>query len=108
MIVAPKHGNFWLGTGVMFVGHLLLGWIPLIGGFIVGLVGGKIVGTRGRALLAALFPSIVGVILTVFLPHLLGGPAGAVLGIFVGLGILFWTILNTLGLMLGAFIGGSL
>jgi hypothetical protein len=87
----------------MFVGGLILSFIPFFGGLIAGIVGGKIAGTPGRAVTAALVPAILtGVVAALVSIHL------PVLGIFLGAVAFVVAAFHFLGVLIGAFIGGNL
>jgi hypothetical protein len=101
----PK-GNILLGAVVMAVGSFVLSLIPF-GTLIIGIIGGKIAGSVGRAITAALFPVFIYIGLIVVL-SIFHGPAGLFLSILGGIGILAAAILNGLGLLIGAIIGGLL
>ncbi len=93
-------GSLWM-VGL----SLLLFFLPLINGFVGGLVGGYKVGGVGRALMAAILPAIVvaaglWILLAVLDAPLIGLVAGATLGLLV--------LLSDLGLFLGAGIGGAM
>ena len=99
----PRSSLFW-GAVVMLVGGFLLGWIPFLGAFIAGLIGGRIAGTSGRGLLAALLPTMIMAIVIL----LLHGPFGILFGIAAAVGLLVYTIFHSLALIAGALIGGAL
>jgi hypothetical protein len=89
----------------MVVISVLLFFMPLLNGFVGGLVGGYKVGSVGRALSAALLPSAVvtgllWLLFAVFSAPVWGVIAGATVGLLV--------VLADLGLFLGAAIGGAL
>lgn len=87
----------------MFVGGLILSFIPFFGGLIAGIVGGKIAGTPGRAITAALIPAILTGIAAALI-----GMVHPVFAIFAG-GIAFVVAaFHFLGVLIGAFIGGNL
>jgi hypothetical protein len=93
-----------LGAVWMVAITLVLFWLPLLNGFLGGLVGGYKVGGIKRALLAALLPAaIVTVALSVFLIALDLPIVGLVAGLTGGALV----IIADLGLFLGAAIGGA-
>jgi hypothetical protein len=97
-----------VGAGVlwMFVISLLLFWLPVIGPFVAGLVGGKKSGGVGNAVAAVFLPGIVfGVLLFVLATSLTGIP---ILGAVAGAGGLALSLLHIGPLLIGAIIGGLL
>jgi hypothetical protein len=92
-------GSLWM-IGIA----LLLFFLPLINGLIGGFVGGRKVGTMGRALWSAVLPALVvggglWLILEIFdMP---------VLGAFAGLASMVVVLLSDLGILIGAAIGGA-
>jgi len=89
---------------------LLSWWLPVLGPFIAGYVGGKKAGSVGRALLVCLLPAlIVGgaafllVTVTTAYPGI-GAVIGAVVAGTVGLAI----VTGEFSLICGAIVGGAL
>ena len=83
---------------------LLLFFLPAINGLIGGAVGGYKAGSAKRGLGAALLPAvIVGVgiwlLLAVFEAPILGFLAGIAVGL--------WALISSIGLLIGAAIGGA-
>ena len=94
-------GIFW-----MFLISILLFWLPGIGPFIAGVVGGKKAGGILNAIIAVFLPAIVlGVFLFLFTSMLTGAP---VIGFVAGAGSFVLVISNVGPLLLGAIIGGIL
>ncbi len=91
----------------MLVGGLLLFWLPFVGPFIAGVVGGRIAGSAGRGTLAALLPTIIAAAFVIII-SLLTGPVGFLGGIFAGIGLFIFGVFHGLALLLGGFIGGAL
>lgn len=84
---------------------LLLFFLPAINGLIGGGVGGYKAGSAGRGLGAAILPAvIVGALIWVLLA-ILDAP---VLGFLGGLAVGLWAMFSSLGLLVGAIIGGAL
>jgi len=83
---------------------LLLFWLPIVGPFIAGLVGGMKAGSVKRALLAVFVPGVmIGVMVAVgvtYLTDLLFW------GVLAGLGGIALSFLNIGPLLLGAVLGG--
>lgn len=89
----------------MIVVSLLLFFLPAVNGLIGGAVGGYKAGAVGRALGAAVLPAVVvGLGLWVLLALLDLPIIGFISGIAVGL----WALLSSIGVLLGALIGGAL
>jgi hypothetical protein len=94
-------GAFW-----MFLISLLLFWLPGVGGFIAGIVGGRAAGSVGNALLAAFLPALVlGGALFFFGTMLTGFIA---IGVLAGLGGIVLGSVHIGALLLGAIIGGAI
>lgn len=103
----PAKGSIFWGAVTMFIGSFVLGWIPFIGPFIAGLIGGKITGSSGRGVTAALIPTAIAAIVVILLA-IFHGPLALVGGLFIGVGVVIFGILHGLALLLGAVIGGAL
>ena len=89
---------------IMILLSVLLFWLPGLGTLIAGIVGGKMAGGVGSALLASLLPSLIlGVALFLMATLLTGIP---VIGILAGMGGLLLALTQVGTLMLGALIGG--
>jgi hypothetical protein len=98
-------GSISSGLVWMIVLSILLFWLPLIGPFIAGLVGGKKAGSVGNALTAVAIPAaILAATIFLFSSFLLGLP---VLGLLAGAGVFFFALLHVLPMLLGAVIGGA-
>lgn len=93
----------WPAWLIMFILSLLLGWLPLIGPAIAGLVGGLQAGTVGSALLAAIIPSIAAAVVIWLVGFVLDI---AILAFLAGIGIFVVLLMGTLPLLVGAWIGG--
>ena len=94
-------GIFW-----MFLISILLFWLPGIGPFIAGIVGGKKAGGILNSIIAVFLPAIVlGIFLFLFASVLTGAP---VIGFVAGAGSFVLVISNVGPLLLGAIIGGIL
>lgn len=84
---------------------VLLFFVPLLNGFIGGLVGGYRVGGVGRAMAAAFMPAVFASILLWFLFSIVGLP---VVGFFAGAGAALLVVLLDVGIFIGAAVGGAL
>jgi hypothetical protein len=89
----------------MFILSILLFWLPLIGPFIAGFVGGRKAGSVGDAILAVLLPGLV-FALALFL---LGTTLTLIplLGFIAGAGGLVLAFAHIGPLLLGAIIGAA-
>ena len=104
--MAEKRGSVGRGLFWMILLSILLFWLPVVGAFLAGLVGGKKSGSLGNALLAAIFPALIfGALLTFLASVFTGLP---VIGLVAGLGGTIFALSNVVPLLLGAFIGGLL
>lgn len=84
---------------------LLLFFLPAINGLIGGGVGGYKAGSVGRGLTAAVLPAIiVGAAIWVLLA-MFNAP---VLGFISGLAVGIWALISSIGLLIGALIGGAM
>lgn len=102
---APDRSNIIQGSLWMIGITLALFFLPLINGFIGGLVGGYKVGSAGRALASAVLPAAIVSLGLWLLLALLNLPfVGFLAASAVGLAILFADV----GLFIGALIGGAL
>jgi hypothetical protein len=85
---------------------LLLFWLPAVGPFIAGLVGGSKAGSVRRAILAVFLPAVLTGVLAAagvsYLTH------WWVWGLLAGLGGLAVSLLNVVPLLGGAVLGGLL
>jgi len=101
-----RRGSIVAGALWMFLISVLLLWLPVLGPFIVDIVGGKRVGGVGSAIAAVFLPAVFVGILLFVLFTLVGFPlVGALTG-----GLASLTVAATLiGLLLvGALTGGVL
>ena len=84
---------------------LVLFFLPAINGVIGGVVGGYKAGTTGRALTAAVLPAVV-VFFGVW--GLMAAFDHAVIGFISGIAAGIWAIISSIGLFVGALIGGAI
>jgi hypothetical protein len=92
-------GSLWM-IGI----SLALFFLPAINGFLGGVVGGYKVGGAGRALAAAILPAVaVGLGLWLLLA-VLDAP---LIGLLSGVTLLVLILCSSLGLLVGAAIGGA-
>jgi hypothetical protein len=93
----------------MLVISLLLFWLPLIGPFVGGLVGGKKAGSVGRGLAACFLPALIFAGF-VFVVLALGGLplSGLILGSLVGGATALTILVEGFAMVCGAIVGGVL
>ena len=87
----------------MIVISLVLFFLPAINGLIGGAVGGFKAGSAGRGVTAAVLPSII---VGLSLWGLLASFDRPILGFFGGVAVGLWALISSIGLLLGAAIGG--
>ena len=98
-------GNVMAGMLWMLAISILFFWLPAIGPFVAGIVGGKKSGGVGNALLAAFLPCLVLMALLYFFATLFTGLP--ILGALLAMGgFVFYTV-NLATLFLGAILGGA-
>ena len=89
----------------MIVISLALFFLPALNGLIGGAVGGYKAGSAARGLTAAVLPAIVvGAVLWIVFA-LFDAP---ILGFFGGLALGLWALISSVGVLVGAIIGGVL
>jgi hypothetical protein len=103
---APAKGGIGSAVVWMLVLSILLFWLPVLGLFIAGLVGGRKAGSLGRGVVAALVPAIVVGGLAFLLATVLTGMP--ILGFIAGLGAGALVVASVVPLLLGAALGGAL
>ena len=104
--MADRQGSVGRGLFWMILLSILLFWLPVVGPFLAGLVGGKKAGSLGNALLAAILPALIFGGLLAFLATVFTGLP--LVGLVAGLGGSIFALSNVVPLLLGAFIGGLL
>lgn len=103
MTTEPK-GSLWAAIAWMGGLSLLLFWLPLIGPFIAGFVGGKKAGSVGNAALAVFLPGLLLAVLSFILGTMLSGLP--LIGILAGFGGLVLAFSSIGPLLVGALLGG--
>lgn len=99
-----KRGSIPAAIGWMFVLEILLFWIPFVGSFIAGFVGGRKAGDLGNAVIAVLLPMfVVAIALGVLATTLVGIP---LVGALAGLGGFMFAASHVGPLLAGAVVGG--
>ena len=99
-----KRGSIGSAILWMFVLEILLFWIPFVGSFIAGFVGGRKAGDVGNAMIAVFLPIIVfSIVLGLLATTLIAIP---LVGAFAGLGGFMFAASHVGPLLFGAAIGG--
>lgn len=93
-------GMFWM-TGI----SILLFWLPMIGPFVAGLVGGKKAGSLGAAVGAVFLPSLLAALLIVIMFSTIAG--WPIFGAVAGIGVFALSVIHIGPLLVGAVIGGA-
>lgn len=101
---AENKKNLVVGSLWMVALTMALFFLPALNGLIAGCVGGYMVGSMKRAIMAAVLPACVAAIGLWILLATLDFP---VVGFFVGAAMGVHIILSEIGLFLGAAIGGT-
>lgn len=83
---------------------LVLFFLPALNGLIGGIVGGYKAGTVSRAVAAAVLPAVVVGLGMWVLLALLDAP---ILGFIGGLAVGLWALFSSIGLLIGAVLGGA-
>src|SRR5262249_8857093 len=103
--MAPQTtGSITAGMFLMFLISVLLFWLPFVGPFLAGLVGGKKAGGVGNAIAAVFLPGIILAVALLFLATSLTGLP--LVGAVAGTGGLILSLAHVGPLLLGAIIGG--
>jgi hypothetical protein len=103
-VAVRRGGGVGAGIAWMFLMSILLFWLPVVGPFLAGLVGGKKAGGVGAALGAALLPAVL---ISVFIFGVASTLTGIpLLGALLGMGALALCLAHAVPLLLGALIGG--
>ena len=105
-MAVQKEGSIGSAIVWMVVISLLLFWLPVVGPFVAGLVGGKKAGGVGAAIVAVFLPSIIlGGALFLLTGALVGVP---IVGAIAGMGAFALSLAGVGPLLVGAIIGGLL
>ncbi len=100
-----KDSSIFVSSLWMIGISLLLFFVPALNGLIGGAVGGYKAGSAGRGITAAVLPSVIVGIALWGLFAVFDAP---VLGFFGGLAIGLWALISSLGLLIGAVVGGAM
>lgn len=90
----------------MFVLSVLLFWLPFLGPFIAGFVGGRKAGSFGNAMLAVFLPALIFAACLFFFASVLTGLP--LLGALAAMGGFVLVVVHVVPLWLGAVIGALL
>lgn len=93
-----------VGFLIMLGLSVLLFWLPLIGPFLAGFIGGRYVGSPGRGLVAAILPTLVVAIIVAITGVLTLLPG---VGLLASESLVLTAIIQGAPLILGAVIGGA-
>ena len=99
-----KDSSILVSSLWMIVISLVLFFLPALNGLIGGAVGGYKAGSAGRGITAAVLPSIVVGIALWALFALFDAP---VIGFLGGLAVGLFALISSIGLLIGAVIGGA-
>lgn len=80
-------------------------WLPIVGPFIAGFVGGRRAVTVGRALVAAFAPAVL---LAVAVVLILAAFELPVIGTVAGIGVALFVLAEDIPLFIGAWLGAAL
>jgi hypothetical protein len=105
LAMGPRRGSVLEATLWMIVLSILLFWLPVLGPFIAGVVGGLRARDVGTAFTAACLPALIIAVLVFLLAALTGLP---LVGALAGIGVFVGIILHSLPLFLGALVGAAL
>lgn len=92
--------SFW-----MIVISLVLFFLPAINGLIGGAVGGYKAGSAGRGLTAAILPAIIVGLGLWGIFAIFDAP---IIGFIGGLAVGLWALISSIGLLIGAAVGGAM
>lgn len=103
-----RRGSVMSAMGWMIGLSAVLFWLPVIGSLIAGYVGGRKAGSWGRAVMAAILPGFLFVIIGGLITGLIGWIPiiGGLWGAIAGLGGVVLGAAKILPLMIGAVLGG--
>ena len=102
---APRKGSISGAMLWMTVISLLLFWIPVLGPFIAGFVGGRVAGGVGPAIIATFLPAVIfGALLFVLATVLTGIP---LIGAVAAAGGMVVALAHVGPMLVGAILGGA-
>lgn len=105
MATQRQRGSILGGFLWMLVLSILLFWLPILGPFIAGVVGGRVAGSASNGFVAAILPMLIVVFLVVIVSTFFLLPG---IGLLAGTSLVVASILHSLPLIVGALLGGAL
>lgn len=105
MSTQPHAGSTVSAAGWMVGLSLLLFWLPVVGPFAAGFVGGRRATTVGRALAAAFVPALLVGVLVVVILAAFDLP---VIGAIAGIGFAIAVLVQDVPLFIGAWLGAAM
>jgi hypothetical protein len=99
-----KDASILTSSVLMVVISMILFFAPAINGLVGGLVGGYKAGSAGRGLAAAVLPAVIVGLLSWILFASFHAPF---LGFIGGVAIGLWALFSSVGLLIGALVGGA-
>lgn len=100
-----RRGSVFSAAGWMVGLSILLFWLPIVGPFIAGFVGGRRAVTVGRALIAAFAPAVL---LAVVVVAILAAFELPIIGAVAGIGVAIVILVEDIPLFIGAWLGAAL
>ncbi len=105
MAAQRQRGSILAGFLWMLVVSILLFWLPILGPFIAGVVGGRVAGSASNGFVAAILPTLIVAFLVVIVSTFFLLPG---VGLLAGSSLVVASILHGLPLIVGALLGGAL
>lgn len=100
-----RNGGSTPAAAAWMVGlSLLLFWLPVVGPFIAGFVGGRKAATMGRATIAAFAPAVL---LGIVVVAILAAFDLPVIGAVAGIGVVIAVVVQDVPLFIGAWMGAA-
>jgi hypothetical protein len=100
-----KNASILTSSFLMIAVSMVLFFLPAINGIAGGIVGGYKAGSVGRGIGAAVLPAVIVGLLSWILFASLHAPF---LGFIGGVAIGLWALFSSIGLLIGALIGGAI
>lgn len=105
MSTQPRSGSTVGAAGRMVGLSMVLFWLPVLGPFIAGLVGGRRAATVGKALMAAFVPAVLVGALVVAVLAAFDLP---IIGAIAGVGLAIAVLVQDVPLFIGAWVGAAM
>lgn len=103
-VEGSRSGSTLAAATWMVVLSVLLFWLPLLGPFLAGFVGGRKAVTVGKALIAALAPALI---VAVLVTGVLAAFELPIIGAVAGIGLAIAVLVEDVPLFLGAWLGAA-